>query len=97
MEKKKAKTDGGKPLTPPSPFSLLPLSPPSGLLVSSRISTTDTSLPGAVLRARYGLTLMGLRMLLPLSQSVMVMNCPGTVYPSIHLFSLKKVPEEELR
>ena len=70
---------------------------PFWLLVSSRISTTDTSLPGAVLRARYGDTLMGLRIDLPLSTSVMVRYWPGHVNPSTQRCWLNNVPEDDLR
>ena len=61
--------------------------------MSSKTSTTDTSLPGAVLRAWYGDTLMGFRMLFPLSTSVSVMYCPGFLNPSIQRCALKSVPD----
>mmetsp|Transcript_33274 Transcript_33274/g.81772 ORF Transcript_33274/g.81772 Transcript_33274/m.81772 type:complete len:208 (+) Transcript_33274:494-1117(+) len=66
----------------------------SSLALSSSSSTTDTSLLGAVLRAWYGDTEIGLRMLLPLSTSVMVMCCPGILNASSHVLFLKTVAED---
>ena len=72
-------------------------SSPSSEPESRRISMTETSLLGAVDRAWYGETLICLVICLPLSTSVMVMYCPGTLYASTQRWWRKSTLGSRLR